>query len=92
MPKVVITAQVEDLVKWEKGFRTHGNLFKSQTVTKPIDFATTAGNQVAVCAEPDDLATFMKIMDSPAVAEAMANDGVKRETVKMFVLDKEMKV
>jgi hypothetical protein len=91
MPKVVITAQVEDLVKWEKGFRTHGNLFRSQTVTKPIDFATIAGNEVAVCAEPDDLATFMKIMDSPAVAEAMAFDGVKRETVKMFVLDKQFK-
>ena len=91
MPKVVITAQVEDLVKWEKGFRAHGNLFRSQTVTKPIDFATIAGNEVAVCAEPDDLATFMKIMDSPAVAEAMAFDGVKRETVKMFVLDKQFK-
>ncbi len=91
MPKVVITAQVEDLVKWEKGFRTHGNLFRSQTVTRPIDFATIAGNEVAVCAEPDDLATFMKIMDSPAVAEAMAFDGVKRETVKMFVLDKQLK-
>ena len=64
MPKVVITAQVEDLAKWEKGFRTHGDLFKSQTVTKPIDFATIAGNQVAVCMEPADLATFMKIMDS----------------------------
>ena len=91
MPKVVITAQVEDLVKWEKGFRTHGNLFRSQTVIKPIDFATIAGNEVAVCAEPDDLATFMKIMDSQAVAEAMAFDGVKRETVKMFVLDKQLK-
>ena len=91
MPKVVITAQVEDLVKWEKGFRTHGNLFRSQTVTKPIDFATIAGNEVAVCAEPDDLATFMKIMDSSAVAEAMAFDGVKRETVKVFVLDKQFK-
>ena len=36
MPKVVITAQVEDAMKWEKGFRTHGSLFKSQTVLKRI--------------------------------------------------------
>ncbi len=92
MPKVVVTAQVEDLVKWEKGFRTHGNLFRSQSVTKPISFATIAGNQVAVCLEPDDLDTCMKILDSPATAEAMAFDGVKRETVKVFVLDKEFKV
>ena len=92
MPKVVITAQVEDPAKWEKGFRTHASLFRSQTVTKPIHFATIAGNHVAVCAEPDNLDTFMKVMDSPATAEAMAFDGVKRETVKMFVLDKELKV
>jgi hypothetical protein len=92
MPKVVITAQVEDSDKWEKGFRTHGALFRSQTVTKPIGFTTIAGNHVAVYAEPDDLDTFMKGMDSPATAEAMAFDGVKRETVKIFVLDKEFKV
>ena len=92
MPKVVITAQVEDNVKWEKGFRTHGSLFRSQTVTKPISFATIAGNQVAICAEPDNLDTFMQVLDSPATAEAMAFDGVKKETVKVFVLDKEFKV
>ena len=91
MPKVVITAQVEDVAKWEKGFRSHGSIFRSQTVTK-IDFATTRGSEVALCAEPDDLATFMRIMDSPAVKEAMASDGVKAETVKMFVLDKDVKV
>jgi hypothetical protein len=34
----------------------------------------------------------MKMLDSPAMAEAMAFDGVKRETVKVFVLDKELKV
>jgi len=92
MPRVVITAQVEDGVKWERGFRTHGDLFRSQTVTKPIDFATIEGNQIAVCVEPDNLDTFMKNLDSPATAEAMASDGVKRETVKVFVLDKEFRV
>ena len=92
MPKVVLTAQVEDPVKWEKGCRTHGDLFRSQTVTKPINFATIEANPVAVCAEPNGLHTFMKILDSPATAEAMAFDGVKRETVKVFAPDKEFKV
>jgi hypothetical protein len=91
MPKVVIVAQVEDAVKWEKGFRTHANLFRSQTIAKPIDFGTIQGNQIAICAEPQDLAVFLKVMDSPATAEAMAFDGIKRESVKMFVLDKEFK-
>ena len=92
MPKVVITAEVEDPAKWEAGFRTHGDLFRSQTVTKPIDIAIIQGNHVAVCMEPDDLGTFMKVMDSPATADAMAFDGVKRETVKIFVLDRTFRV
>ena len=92
MPKVVVTAQVEDLVKWEEGFRTHGDLFRSETVTKPIAFGISEGNEIAVCFEPDDLGTFLKGMDSSATANAMAVDGVKRETVKLFVLDKEFNV
>ncbi len=92
MPKIVVTAQVKDPVKWEEGFRTHGDLFKSQTVTRPINIATIEGNEVAVCFEPDDLDTFLKILDSPATAEAMEFDGVKRETVKVFVLDKQFQV
>jgi len=92
MPKVLVTAEVEDLAKWEEGFKTHGALFKSQTVNRPINFSTSDGNQVAICFEPDDLQTFMDIMDSPATAEAMAFDGVKRETVKLVVLNKELVV
>jgi hypothetical protein len=42
--------------------------------------------------EPTDLGAYKKAMESPATGEAMAFDGVKRETVKMFVLDKEVKV
>ena len=92
MPKVVVVAQVEDSVKWEEGFRTHGDLFRSQTITKPIRFGTIEGHQVAVCFEPDDLALFMKIMAFPATAKAMAFDGIRRETVKVFILDKEFEV
>ena len=35
---------------------------------------------------------FKRAMESPATADAMAFDGVRREIVKMFVLDKEVKV
>lgn len=88
MPKVVITAQVEDVAKWEEGFRTHADLFRKQTTTR-IDFGATEGNYVALSLEIDNLDTWMKILDSPATADAMAFDGVKRDTVKIFVLDKE---
>lgn len=42
--------------------------------------------------EPSDLGAYKKAVESPATAEAMAFDGVKCETVKMFLLDKEVKV
>ena len=88
MARVIVTGEVEDIAKWEEGFRTHGDLFRSQTVTK-INFGVAEDNNVAVCFEMGDLDTYMKILESPATAEAMEFDGVKRDTVKIFVLDKE---
>ena len=88
MPKVIVTADVEDAAKWEEGFRTHADVFQSYTAASPITFALD-GNHVTICFEPEDLDTYMKLMDSPATAEAMAFDGVKRETVKIVVLDRE---
>lgn len=89
MPRVVVTADVEDATKWEEGFRTHGELFKRQSISKPIHFTVTGLNQVVALFEPDDLDTYMQVLDSPATAEAMDFDGIKRETVKVFVLDGE---
>ena len=89
MAKILIFAQVEDSTSWEEGFRSHTDLFREMKITKQ-SFATTDDNEVALCSETDDLAKYMEILDSPATAEAMASDGVKRETVKVFVLDKEL--
>lgn len=91
MPKVIITAQVQDGVKWEAGFRTHGDLLRTYTLRGPIQY-TIAGNEVMLCMEPENLDTFKRGMESQATAEAMAFDGVKRETVKTFILNKEMKL
>ncbi len=88
MPKVIITAQVEDSKKWEEGFRTHGELLKSMSMSVTY-FTTTGDNEVVLYSEPEDLDKFMKVMDSPDTAEAMTLDGVKRDTVRVFVLDKE---
>lgn len=88
MPKVIVAAEVEDPVKWEEGFRTHGEYFRSLTVTAPIGMSIS-GNEVAVCFEPADVAKFIGAMDTPENAAAMEHDGVKRETVKVYVMDKE---
>ncbi len=88
MSKVIITAKVEDPIKWEEGFRTHGELFKRQTCASPVLISIQDDNTVAVEFEVGDLDTYMQILDKEGPA-SMANDGVIRETVKIFVMDKE---
>ncbi len=90
MTRVLVTAQIEDAAKWEEGFRTHGELLKSMTATSS-HYAITDGNHVAVYTEVEDKAKFLEVLESEATAEAMSVDGVKRDTVKVFVFDKEFK-
>ena len=85
---VIITAQVGDVTTWEERFRTHGEHFRNMGVTGPIDIAINAGNEVAVCFAPADVAKFMSQLDTPENVAAMEHDGVKRDTVKVFVTDK----
>ena len=88
MPRVIITAKVNDAANWEQGFRTHGDLFKEQTISV-INFAANDDNEVACIFECDDIDKYMELLESPATEEAMESDGVNRDTVKIFVLDKE---
>ena len=91
MAKVIITAQVDDVDKWEKGFRTHGALFKGQGVASPVLIGISDDNEVALYEEIDDLDTAREAFTSPSpeMVEAMAQDGVRRDTMKMFVLDRD---
>ncbi len=90
MTRIVVTAQVEDGARWEKGFRTRGKLLKSTTSTSS-HYAITDDNHVAVYADVEDKVKFLEVLESEATAEARAHDGLKRDTVKVFVLDKEFK-
>ncbi len=88
MHRIVVVAEIEDAAKWEEGFKTHGDLFRSQTVTT-CHYSITDDHHVAVCFEAEDMDAYMQGLESEATAEAMAVDGIKRETVKIFVLDKQ---
>ena len=88
MSRAIITAQVENSAAWENGFRSHAGLFNDYTATA-IHFTTTDENEVAILWEVADVDRYLELMDSPETAEAMAYDGVNRESVKVYVLDKE---
>lgn len=90
MPKVLVVAQVEDGAKWEASFRTHGNLFKTYGLKGPVEYGVS-GNSAAVCLEPENVQAFLQVLQDQATADAMKADGVKRETVNVFVLDKQLK-
>jgi hypothetical protein len=87
--RAIVTAQVENSANWEKDFRSHAGLFKAYTSTA-IHFSATDNNEVAILWEVANLDQFLEKMDSPETAEAMAQDGVNRESVKVYVLDKEI--
>ena len=88
MSRIIITAQVEDSANWENGFRSHVGLFNDYTATA-VHFAATEDNEVAILWEVANQDKFIELLDAPETAEAMAQDGVIRETVKVYVLDKE---
>ena len=91
MAKVIITAQVQDGAKWEAAFHTHGDIFRTYGLTAPVAY-TVAGNEVAMCMETSNLDTLMQAIGSQATQDAMAHDGVKKETVKIHALDKSLSV
>ena len=60
-------------------------------VPKPVQFSTDPEtNEICLSAEPDDLDHYLETAQSPEIAEAMEMNGVIRETVKLFILDKQL--
>jgi hypothetical protein len=90
MPKVILTAQVEDAQKWEAGFKTHGDVLRTYDLKGPAEYSVV-GKDIALCFDVKDVEKLKSAMQSPETAAAMQFDGVKRDTVKMFVLEKEVK-
>ena len=90
MARIVITAKVKDVVKWEEGYRSHAPMLRElMGVTKPVQFTTNADtNEICISAEPNDLEHYLKMGQSPEIAEAMEKNGVIGDTVKFYILDK----
>ncbi|TXE13727.1 hypothetical protein [Algoriphagus aquimarinus] len=54
----------------------------------PVHISIQDGNEVALLFEVENVDTYMHLLDTEGPG-AMANDGVIKETVKIFVMDKE---
>jgi len=85
--RIVVTAEVADTAKWEQGFRTHGDLFKSMSLSESFYAINDDNKRIAVYTEPENLDQFMAVLESQATADAMESDGIDRDTVNVFVLE-----
>ena len=53
-----------------------------------FQLSTTEENEVALCFDVDDVDGWWAMQERPEIAEAMEQDGVLRDSVKIFVLDR----
>ena len=93
MAKILVIAKCKDQAKWEAGFRTRGEFFRTTYgIAKPVSYGMGDDDYVGTCFETSDVAKFLSAIALTETAEAMEGDGLLRETVKVFVLDKELPV
>ena len=89
MGRFVAVFRVEDLETWEAGFRTHGDLFRSQSTASPVNYAVSEeDNTVVLNGEFADLEHFLSALEQPDAGEAMKDDGIVEGSFRLFVLDR----
>jgi hypothetical protein len=93
MAKILVVARCKDQAKWEAGFRSHSDLFRTAYgVSKPVSYGMGDDDYVGSCFETNDLAKTLSAISSPETAKAMESDGLLQDTVKVLVFDKELAV
>jgi hypothetical protein len=89
MTGVVMTAHVKDAARWEKGFRGHADLLKRSGMSN-IHYTIADNNDVVIYFETDDIEAFRSSVQSPEIIRGMEEDGVVRDTVKAYSLEKDV--
>ena len=92
MPRIVLTAEVENTKDWEQKFRTHRDLFREMGHASVYEYGIGENNEVVVTVDVGDAAAFLTSLESAENVAAMENDGVKRDTVKVWVVDKALDI
>ena len=89
MSKIILTAQVEDGRSWESAFRTHKDMFREAGLGT-IHYTIEDSNLIVMSVDVESVDDYMDFMRSQDTQDAMKHDGVKRDTVKVHVLDREL--
>ena len=84
MPKLLITHEVDDVAHWTaspKREELFADVAKDiRTFAHPED-----GNRVGLTMEVTDIAAFEAVVSSEAGGEAMKYDGVRPDTIEVYV-------
>ena len=89
MTMVILTADVEDGTAWEREYRTHRDLFRAAGIGT-VHYSVADDGHVVMCTDVEDVGAYMAFINSKATQDAMKNDGVKRDTVEVVVLDQQL--
>ncbi|NND89832.1 MAG: hypothetical protein HKN42_03135 [Granulosicoccus sp.] len=84
MPKLIATHEVDDVAHWLTSPKRE-EVFASVATNICTYVNPGAPNSVGLSMEVSDMAAFDAIMQSEAGAEAMKYDGVRPETVVVFI-------
>lgn len=89
MPRIVLTAKVDDPAEWEKRYLSHGDLFKEvwPEAVPDVHYGVTDDRLAVMCFDVDDVEGWFEMLGSPEIANAMKHDGVQQDTVQVYVLD-----
>lgn len=89
MAKVILTARVKNGKKWAKAFRSQGEFLRSAGIGN-VDYTVTDGDFIVMCTDVADVDAYLTFIKSDATRAAMKDDGVKRKSVQVYVLDQQL--
>ena len=84
MPTLLVIHEINDQATWLASPKRE-EVFGPLGITAKTFIDPTNPNRVGLIVETPDMATFDAAMQTDAAAEAMAHDGVRPETLVMFV-------
>jgi hypothetical protein len=84
MTTIVATHEVNDVKHWLASSKRE-EIFGPMGITIKTFVDPAGSNRVGLVADIPDMAAFQKFMETPAAADAMKQDGVRPETLKILV-------